>query len=680
MTRSPIAGVLATLLAAAAVGTMSNPAGALRAAEPVAPREPRLGLSHIDLMDLHMVRQSGAPPRLAEQLGSGEIAERYDRAAQSGASWHRWSFYWDLIEQGGDFSWQVPDSIVARDVTHGFRTLGVLQGNPPGVIDPRSGPPGITVPIFRRADGKLTDDPELAESINKTNAWARFVRAAVERYRPGGALAASRGWGEGAGVSAWEIGNEPNVRHFWHGSVEEYVRFLEVAYLTIKWVDPAAIVLHGGIGDDGNAHNWYQEFAETLHAKSVDSPLVSRYNYYFDRAAWHWYTSRDNLVVFPRRAEIILQGQQIAPKPIWVTEVGMPIWSEYPGPCWDSASRGRSTLAEQASFVWQALAEGLAEGVEVMIWFQLYDDCGNGRESYDALGLIRNHEANQCWLTPLAQGCWRYEPASAGVPRPSYDAFRIAASVLVGARVAEDATPASGSYRRVTFIDPNGRRITIAWSLSLSSLNVDLPAAAGQATMYSVEPTGVVRSRTVLPSDGVFRVRLPGLTNRNGPGGTPLMGGRPVMLEEVAGAKLAQGAVDAVGDSTAPMLAVVRELPAVSLPVFDLQIVAGDETALGSYVVYYSEGQPPRTATDWTPYGTVRPWPGSPPTGVVQVAFEGLPGHEYFFTAQASDLAGNWTSLADYPQAATRIAGPSSGTGESRPRRIPHFTFGCTPL
>ena len=78
---------------------------------------------------------------------------------------------------------------------------------------------------------------------------------------------------------------------------------------------------------------------------------------------------------------------------------------------------------------------------------------------------------------------------------------------------------------------------------------------------------------------------------------------------------------------------------------------------------------------------TAAPWPGSPQAGIAQLTFEGLPGHKYFFTAQAGDLAGNWTVLTDYSQAATRIVGPRSSSGPDDRRVGPRkYAVGFTPL
>jgi len=608
-------------------------------------------------MDLHAVRLADKPPVDRETLAPDELADRYRKAAASGAGWHRWSFYWDLVERAGQLTWGVSDGIVARDVAHGLATLAVVQGMPPGVKHLAGAPEGIGAPIFLRADGGGTDDPAAAVKVNPANPWAGFVSAVVTRYRPGGDLARAKGWGASAGIRAWEIGNEPNLPAFWRGSAADYARYLEVGYLVIKRVDRRATVLHGGIADDGNAPAWYAQFADALKARAAASPLPVRYNYFFDKAAWHWYRSPSLLATGPERGRAILAARGIPPKPIWVTEAGLSVWSEHPGPCWDPASHGRATVAEQAGYVWQALAEGFASGVETIFYFQLYDDCGNGPASYDAFGLVRNHVSNQCWTQP-GQGCWSLDTAQAGAPRPAYEAFRVAARELAGARFARQV-PAAAGWRQIVFARP-GARVTVAWSTRSGDLAVPLDAAGEAATVYGLDSAGNVVGRRVAAVGGRLGLTLSGITNHNGIGGRPIMAGRPVVVVEGSAVTGGEGGSPATGPDTAPpVLAVVAPLPPVSPAKFELTVVAGDEgTGLAAFVVYAAEGAtPPRVAEDWVPIGGLRVWPGGPIAGQIRVPFEGKPGRTYFFAAQAADRAGHWTALPPYAQAATRVAG-----------------------
>lgn len=680
-TASATLGLLAGLTGAAA------PAAAEPGHAPAAQAgpNPRFGLVHVDGLDLHAVRFPDKPPADREALPPDVVADRYRRAAESGAGWNRWSLYWDLVERAGQMSWAASDGIVARDVAHGLRTLAVLQGNQPGVAVMDGAPEGLDAGIFTTAGGALTDDPAQAAAVNPANRWAAFVDAVVERYRPGGGLAQARGWGAGAGIGAWEIGNEPNLRAFWRGTPAEYARYLEVAYLVIERRDPEAVVMHGGIADDAGAQAWYGQLLDALKARAAASPLPARHGYYFDKAAWHWYRSPSLLETGPDRARALLAERGIPAKPIWVTEAGLPIWAEHPGPCWDPASPGRADLAEQAGYIWQALPEALAAGVETLFYFQLYDDCGNGPTSYDAFGLVRNHAGNQCWA-PFDRPCWQMDPKVAGTPRPAYAAFQVAARELRGARLVRQ-TPAAAGGRRIVFARPDAR-VTVAWSAA-GAQSVAVDAAAASATLHTIDPAGAVTSRTLAAAGGRYTVGLAAPSNHNGIGGRPIVAGLPVILVErgAGGVRVDAGAAAAPGvagpssagaaaiarDVTPPVLAVVAPLPATSPRRLDLTVVAGDDgSGLDAFLVYAARGPGlPRLAEDWTVVGTVRPWPADRRAGQARVAFEGKPGETWYFTAQAGDRAGNWTALPAGAQATTRIAGAVRGGGSparARPR------------
>ena len=600
----------------------------------------RFGLAHVDLMDLHIERVAGGPPRREEVLSGQEIAERFAQAGASGAKWNRWSLYWDLVDVGDGFDWSVADEIVARDHDAGLASLLILQGTPerhatagspdlrppsvgghlPGMqlwstwrggASVQSSPPrGLYEPVFLSSLGVGTDDPLLAFAVNPANPWAVFVAAAVERYKPGGLLATRLGWPASEGVRAWEIGNEPNIPFFWSGTPEEYSRYLEVAYLATVWRDPEATVMHGGIADAPGAQDWFERFLDGLLTRSSASPLPERYGYYFDASAWHWYAYPDLLRSGPERVREVLRERGLAAKPIWVTEMGVPIWSEHPGPCWDPLSPWRATLAEQASYVWQAIAEGVAAGIEVMFVFQAYDDCGNGPESYDAFGLVRNHASNQCWKSPQGKPCWRFDPALAGKPRPAHAALRVVADALGDAELLWRPGRHEAGWQRLLLYRPPAERVTVAWSWTSSAQSVELTATGRSGRLYELDSDGFVTWRDVAAEAGKYVVDLPGATNRNRPEAPlPLMAGRPVILVE--------------RDIYAPFRARVDPLPETSPTRFELTVAAADGgTGVRAVRVLVAE-EPPQGEDDWAVHADRVPWTARAVAGSVKVTFEG---------------------------------------------------------
>ena len=205
---------------------------------------------------------------------------RYQRAAEAGATVNRWPFYWYNIEQNpisqpGAFAWAWQDENTINDIGNGLTIDAILFGTPPDlaagiaavdlpgpVLTPRfpsglraagveslagvaSPPHGLYLSVF--SDG--SDVPGAGKSINPSNRWARFVHAAVERFRPGGALAQQRGWSSGQGIRVCEVWNEPDLGFFFNGTPADYARMLKVAHLAARHADPYAQVLFGGLAN-----------------------------------------------------------------------------------------------------------------------------------------------------------------------------------------------------------------------------------------------------------------------------------------------------------------------------------------------------------------------------------------------------------------------------------------------
>ncbi len=650
-------------------------------------------------MDLHVERLPDGAVRDRELLAADELSSRYELAARSGASWNRWSLYWDMVDRGGGYRWSIADEIVRRDAEAGLRSLVILQGTParhanrgqslapasrvggtyPGRLtelqeDPpltvqASPPTGLYEAAFRDAESQLTDDPASAAEVNEANPWASFVAAAVDRYRPGGGLASELGWSQGEGVRAWEIGNEPNLSHFWSGTPEEFARYLEVAALVIRWLDPQALVLHGGIAGESNAANWYADFLAALRRRADESPLPRRYGFYFDASAWHWYTYPTLLNTGPSLARGLILEHDLPQKPVWVTEMGVPIWSEYPGPCWDPQSPWRASVAEQAAYAWQATAEGLASGVATLVHFQLSDDCGNGPSSYDAFGLMRNTEDNQCWQPPNGHQCWQLDPTSAGTARPALDAYRTVFAELKDAELLWRPPRSADGWQRVLFYRPPDERVTVAWNWRRSPQSPELTATGSRARTLALAADGSVIESEMTPASGRYRPVLAAATNRNNPAnGAPAIAGRPVMLVE--------------RDIYPPYRAEVRPLPAESQGTIELEVSAADGgTGIGSYRVWVADTRAGSVA-DWRLLKSEN-WSAEPLSGVVRVRYDAEPGSTAYFVAQAADRAGNWTAPPTEPQAWTRVVGsapdtPTASTPPAQPEATVSPTFGAT--
>lgn len=374
---------------------------------------------------------------------------------------------------------------------------------------------GLMEPIF--ADG--SDVPEPGKDVNPDNPWALFVQAAVERYRPGGILARAEGWATGVGVRVWEIWNEPDYTFFWSGTVSDYARLLKTAYLVIETLDPDATVMVGGLLYPTQAN-----YLAQILSIYQDEPEPEAYDWYMDAVAVHNYGDswRSGWLTLVVRQTLVEFGIE---KPIWVTETGVPIWDDYPGPLWTQDDPDARTLLatadEQAAFVIQSAAYAWAEGAQVIIYHQLYDDCGNqppGTDfapsvtegvcrpgeicAGDVFGIYRNPDNAICFSQ-------HPQPNSA---RPVAAAYTMLAEVFAtpfSRRGIIDDVREDDSIV-ITFTRPaTDERIVVAWNTGGEAMELALPAYNEAASLYVY---GIEGGQTIRAEDGEYVLTLPAAT------------------------------------------------------------------------------------------------------------------------------------------------------------------------
>jgi hypothetical protein len=169
-------------------------------------------------------------------------------------------------------------------------------------------------------------------------------------------------------------------------------------------------------------------------------------------------------------------------------------------------------------------------------------------------------------------------------------------------------------------------------------------SATGQtAHLYWIEPTdtlsgttGLSRTLTLTPTNGLYTLTLPAATNRNGaqPGDTSYqIGGQPFILVE---------------RDTLPPRTEIQPLPPSSPPTFLVQWPGEDPgSGIAGYDVYVSEDDGPLTL-----------WLANTPLS--EARYSGQVDHRYSFAVRARDGAGNEAALPAHPQATTLlVSGPT---------------------
>lgn len=520
--------------------------------------------------------------------GSGRtpasLEQQYQNGLATGAAWNRWPIYWFNVEQSpGVFNWAAQDATVQADIAHGLELNAILLGTPgfytsgdsvrasrpprprAGVLSldapERATPLGLYEPVF--ADGSDTLGP--SKQPNAANKWAVFVTAAVNRYKPGGALAQANGWPAGVGVTHWEMWNEPDLDIFWDASKEDYARLLKVGWLAAKAADPGAQVLFAGLANSNKKGDYsFQYYRDVLTILAAD-PGAAPAGYYHDILATHSYFHAWKSWFHVYRALGTMRDFGFE-KPIWLNESGVPAWDDYPGPVWDPASALRATMDEQAAYTIQSAFYALFAGADAVFHFQLYDGCGNqpagtnfpphNGELCDANGQYQGKpcagDANGLFRNPTDMSCFTQHPQP-GSARPNLAAFQVLTTYLQGtepywrrregqANACPMETTNGGIYQTppqewiAFYRAATGERIIGLWTLCDRSETAIIDATSPDGRAMLVFPDG--GTQTIAAVDGHYAIELPPATNRNPfPGGAspnPIfpIGGMPVLLVE----------------------------------------------------------------------------------------------------------------------------------------------------
>lgn len=493
------------------------------------------------------------------------------RAAAAGAGSNRYQLnWWDVEKTPGEFDWSIPDRDVSAMRAAGLEVTMLLHAPPGWARAPGSDwvPGHLDTPW---------DAPE--------NAWGNFVYTTVKRYS--------------GQVRYYEIFNEPDLNKYWDGSPEQYARLLVIAYQAAKAADPDAQIIMAGM-----AHWINPRFAEEVLRSLRSFPDAEENGYFFDVAAWHWYSSSYQLYDRVLWARDLLTRYGMGDKSIWINETNLPVWGDGEGP--QEAAQGFGTPEEQAAFIVQAFTNAFAAGAERVFVFRLDD--GDMDETF---GLMRN----------------------GGTPRPGYHAYEAVSTWLGDSRfvtreVRDDAIVSI--FRR-----QGGQRVTVVWNRTDRSVSVDIPAIADEATLISL--TG--ERETITSSAATYKLELPAgrrQTQSDGSVVTPV-GGAPYFIVEK--------------DLTPPQVDLAG-LPTLSANAdVDLawETVTPSEAPIDRYEV-----QVRIDGSAWEPWRTV---------DEPAVTYAGEMGHRYAFRVRAVDTNGQTSPWPpdEQPMAQTVVGGAVVG-------------------
>ncbi len=384
-----------------------------------------------------LLAQSGAAANGPPRFGIVEAFWSPEQAADLGAGWERILFYWSEIQPEGPDDWNtlhVMEEWLRDGAAANREIVGLIKHTPPWATDGAiySGVPrGLYLP---------PDDPG--------NLWADFVRKLVDYY-------------SARGIHRWIIWNEPDIDvgvygNEFEGSVEDYYRLLQVAYLVMKERDPQVTIHLAGLTYWHDVAAGREQYLDRLLQVAAADPDAAAHDYYFDVLSLHIYFRTESVPAVIAEMDAIQRRHGLA-KPIWINETNAaptldPLWP---------VERPQFTvdLEQQAWFLVQAQALAFAAGVESIGVYKFSDVLVEpGGESF---GLLRADFSE----------------------RPAFAAQRAAIRLLRDfTTVSASSTP---DYHLVTF--SHADRVTrVLWSRGPAALTVRLPALADSARLVAL--------------------------------------------------------------------------------------------------------------------------------------------------------------------------------------------------
>src|SRR5919202_241624 len=289
------------------------------------------------------------------RFGAVQAISAPQAADAAGVAWERIIFPWsDMQPTPADqlLPGYYTDIEIDREVKAGRTLVGVVLYTPGwAATDPSKG----TSSVPKGLDRPFSDS---------ANTWAHFVGLLAAKYR--------------GRVDSWIVWNEPDlidkdtkVSPNWAGSVDDFWQLQKSAYLAIKKSNPDAKVLVPGFSYWHAREAGIEPFLKRLLDVGARDATAPANNWYFDGVPLHPYSNPLNSFAMPAIFRRLLADRGLK-KPLWNVESNAVPWDDPTAPL--SREPWRASMEEQASYVLQAFALGLAAGVDQMSIYKLRDE------------------------------------------------------------------------------------------------------------------------------------------------------------------------------------------------------------------------------------------------------------------------------------------------------------------
>lgn len=383
-----------------------------------------------------------------------------DLTCDLGVGWERIIFDWASHQPNSADDWftlSVDDRWLKAANACEREVVAIIKNVPAWATD---GSPGPGVP--RGLDLPL-DDPG--------NSWARFMRKTAQYY-------ASRG------VHRFIILNEPDIDREtygfeFEGELEDYFKILKTAYMAAKQGNTDAVIHLAATTYWHDANTGERLYMDRLLERIADDPEAAANDYYFDVFSLHIYFRTETIPQIVGLMRDMLVKNGMGDKAIWINETNA---APNIDPAWPVVRpQFQITLEQQAAFLVQAAALSLAEGVERIAVYKLYDqNLPDGGESFGI-------------LNPASQQ-----------PRPAYYAWKTVIEHFRGVESAISASTETVDVVRLTHVD--GHQTFVVWTRTANERVIEIEATGDKA--YLVDQVG--NTVVLRPIEGIYTLTLPG--------------------------------------------------------------------------------------------------------------------------------------------------------------------------
>lgn len=288
----------------------------------------------------------------------------------------RWPLPWGGVQptKNGGYVWTGFDEIVELAARQGLQVLPFVYSTP------------------RWISRKYTKLP--VDSAQARGAWTAFLKAAVERYGPGGDF-----WDEHAPgvvqyepaigrplpIRTWQIWNEANFFYFaYPASPQRYAKLVRISSPAIKRVDPSAKVLLTGLFGEPTASGPRGMDATDFLAALYRAGLKSK----FDGVALHPYAAdAETLEELVEALHEVIVEHRDRGVPFYITEMGWGSQNNFQQVAFEQGIQGQVTQLEDS---YRYLLENRRRlNLKQVYWFS-WKDLPDSCNFCDSVGLFRS--------------------------------------------------------------------------------------------------------------------------------------------------------------------------------------------------------------------------------------------------------------------------------------------------